>query len=636
MYIVRRSVHNPILSPAIEHAWEMVAFNPCPIRKDGELHLVYRAQSRPDPLLNNIGISTVAITRNTDAGFSPSEQFVAPSEEWDRYGCEDPRAVYFEGKYYIFYTALGGIPFSKDNIKVACAVSNDLASITEKHLVTPFNAKAMSLFPERVNGKIAVLFSYHTDDPPSRMAIALFDSIEDLWNHDKWREWEQSGGKSISAKRRDEDHTEVGAPPLKTDAGWLILYSYMRNYYSGGTRSFGIEALLLDLNDPTKVLGRTDNPILIPEEAYELFGMVPDVVFPTGAEIRADTLDIYYGAADTVCAKASLHLPHLLAAMKPGSRNRLLTRAHENPILSPNKEHEWESRLVFNPGAIKIGESFFLLYRAMSSDNTSVIGLAESTDGIHFRRDTEPCYVPRADFELKKGSPTGNSGCEDARVSEIEGRIYITYTAYNGVQAPQVAVSSITIDDFVSKEWSRWSMPVLATPNGVDEKDACIVPKKFGSDYLFMHRISGRICADRIPDLSFSHPVNRCFDIMSARRGTWESEKVGIAGVPIETKKGWLMIYHAVSVSKEYALGIALLDKDDPTTVLARAVEPVMVAETGYEKNGEIPNVVFCNGSIVDGDSLYVYYGGADSVIGVATTSLSRLLEILSPPLHTR
>lgn len=631
MYIVRRDLQNPIISPDIEKPWEMAAFNPCPIRKDGVLHVVYRAQGRPDPLLNNVGVSTVGHATEMTGVFSGGTQLIVPSEPWDAFGCEDPRVTYFEGRYYIFYTALGGIPFGPQNIKIGCAVSDDLTHIVEKHLVTPFNSKAMALFPERVNGKIAVLLTAHTDEPPGRFGIALADSIEQLWEPSFWHAWHDDNFEKrlLHIRRHPEDQMEVGAPPVLTDLGWLVMYSYISDYYTRG-RTFGIEALLLDRSDPYRVIGRTHNPILVPEEAYELYGMVPDVVFPSGATVESDTLTLYYGAADTVCARAQLSVSHLLRSMMQEKTAAVAERVAENPILVP-QGNTWEARAVFNPGAIALDGHIHLLYRAMSADNTSVFGYAESTDGIHFARSPEPAYVPRADFEMKRGASDGNSGCEDPRLSIIGERVYMCYTAYNGVSAPAVAVSSISVQNFLDKKWKEWSMPILISPDGTDDKDACIFPRSIGGKYLFLHRISGRICADYLDDLSFSHRVNRCIDVMGPRKGTWESEKVGIAGVPIETEHGWVMLYHAVSRHGEYAIGAALLSKDDPTVVLARCVEPILTVHTDYERYGEVPNVVFSNGATVHDDTIFVYYGGADKVIAVATVSLARLLDILIP-----
>ena len=105
--------------------------------------------------------------------------------------------------------------------------------------------------------------------------------------------------------------TEVGAPPILTKDGWLLLYSYIRNYH-GGNRIFGIEAVLLDKSDPSKILSRTERPILVPEEEYEQYGRVPNIIFPTGAFVKSDTLFIYYGAADTCLALATAELAELL------------------------------------------------------------------------------------------------------------------------------------------------------------------------------------------------------------------------------------------------------------------------------------------------------------------------------------
>lgn len=637
MYVVHRTSTNPILSPAIEHPGEMIAFNPCPVLHNGVRSIVYRAQGRPDPLLNPpTGISSVRIAREIAHNeYGDPRAFITPSEDWDQFGCEDPRTTFFEGRYYTFYTALSGVPFNASNIKIGCAVSDDMNTIAEKHLVTPFNAKAMGLFPERINGKVTVILSAHTDEPPTHIAIAQADSIEELWSPVFWEKWhaEHYSSHQLPLLRTEADHVEVGAVPLRTEQGWLVIYCYIKDYFAGD-RVFGIEAFLLEINNPLSIIGRTEYPLLVPEEAYEVYGMIPNTIFPSGASIEGDTLHVFYGAADTVCAQASLSLSHLLATMAPGARTRMVVRSSENPILKAKKENSWESKLVFNPGAIDSGGHIHLLYRAMSEDNTSVIGHAVSEDGIHFTRDSESCYVPRADFELKKGSPTGNSGCEDARVTAIDGRIYITYTAYDGVHPPQVAMSSIAEADFNAGRWEKWSMPVLVTPPGVDDKDACILPEKIGDTYMFLHRINGRICADFMPDLTFTHPVNRCVDVMGSRKGTWESEKVGIAGVPVKTEHGWLMVYHAVSKDKHYSIGVALLDKTEPTSVIARGIEPIMVVETEYERNGEIPNVVFSNGHVVRGDTLFIYYGGADSVIGVATCSLSELIQRLTPSLQ--
>ncbi len=638
MYVVKRNPKNPILAPNSEHAWEAKGtFNGCPIKKGDTTYLLYRALGNPDPLSAPSGLSTINIAVSEKGGeFEKRRPFIVPDTEWDKAGCEDPRVTYFEGQYVTFYTALGGYPFNAGNIRVGVALSRDLQTIDEKHLITPFNAKAMMLFPERVNGKITAIVTVHTDEPPARMAVVQCNELEDLWDPTFWEHWHSKlADHAINPLRRDQDHAEGGAPPIKTKDGWLLFYSYAQNYFGGGDRLFTIEAVLLDVKDPRVIVGRTKGPILVPEEMYECQGTVENIVFPSGALLEKDgRLDLYYGAADSVCACASLYLPDLLDVMVHKRRTAFAKRAKNNPLISPDQSHAWEKRATFNTGAIDIDGTPYLLYRAMSEDNTSVLGYARmGKNGLTVKeRLDEPAYLPRADFEQKRGDPHGNSGCEDPRITKIGNTLYLGYTAYDGVHMPRAALASIPVADFLAKQFDKFTMPELITPDSVDDKDMCVLPAKVNGNYYIFHRVGDRICADFRTSLNFAKGrVERCIEIMGPRRGMWDARKVGVAGVPILTKQGWLFIYHGVSVNSTYRLGAALLDKNDPTRVLARAVEPILEPVEKYEREGQIPRVVFSCGAVVRGDSIVMYYGGADSVIGVVTYSLKRILSMLEP-----
>jgi predicted GH43/DUF377 family glycosyl hydrolase len=205
----------------------------------------------------------------------------------------------------------------------------------------------------------------------------------------------------------------------------------------------------------------------------------------------------------------------------------------------------------------------------------------------------------------------------------------MTYTAYDGIHSPKGAVSSIGVDDFVARTFDKWTMPFLLTPDNVDDKDLALLPEKVNGNYLLYHRINGQICADLLPSLTNGKRVSRCIEVMGPRKGMWDSEKVGSAAPPIQIGENWLMIYHGVSRHAIYRLGAALLGPDG-TTVLARTADPVFEPLEKYEKEGEIPNVVFSCGAIVRGDNLLLYYGGADRVIGVATASLSHIIDALT------
>ncbi|MDO8620143.1 MAG: hypothetical protein Q7R64_02235 [bacterium] len=638
MFTIRRSHHNPILIPNREHYWESFAtFNPSPVKRGRSAYVLYRAISAPDVLTTPSQRSIIGRAESLDGKlYDKHKSFIEPKEEWEKFGCEDPRVTHFEGLYYTFYTALSRYPFEADGIKIAVAVSPDVRVVTERHLVTPFNAKAMAMFPERVNGKVTVIFSAHTDKPPAKMVILQTDHVSDLWHKKTWEGFEEKMDScAIDPRRTEYDHVEVGAPPIKTKYGWLFIYSHIQNYFpspNGAPRVFGIEALLLDLNDPRKILGRTRGPIISPEEPYELTGYVPDVVFPSGVSLNGDTLTIFYGAADTTGCRAKVSLTDLISTLNPETSPEWhLKRFSGNPIISPLAEHPFEAQATLNPGAFFLGGKTHLLYRAISADNTSTIGYATSTDGftIDYRHET-PMYVPRAPFELKKIEGR-NSGCEDPRLTLFKDRIYMCYTAFDGIGPPRVAVTSISQKDFLKRNFI-WSKPELISPRDVDDKDACILPEKIGGSYFVLHRIGTDICGDYVSSLDFTKTqINKCIRIMGPRPGAWDSVKVGIAAPPLKTKKGWLLLYHAISkVHHTYRVGAVLLDLKDPTVVLARSSDPIFEPEELYEKIGLVHNVVFPCGMVERDGLLYVYYGGADKVCGVATMNIETLVTALT------
>jgi predicted GH43/DUF377 family glycosyl hydrolase len=643
MFVVKRLKENPILKPDRDHHWEASAtFNLSPIKIGKEVYGLYRAMSSSDHLRTPDQVSTIGIAKSPDgAHFEDRRQFIVPSEDWDKFGCEDPRITYFEGKYYIFYTALSVYPFAPEGIRVAVAISDDLKKVKEKHRVTTFNSKAMTLFPERVGGKVTVIFSAHTDGAAAKMSIAQADKVEDFFSPDFWDDWytKMSQHTMEDLRRIEFDHVEVGATPVKTERGWLLIYSYIENFFpnpSGLRPKFGIEALLLDSDNPLKVIGRTKGPFLVPEESYEISGHVSNIAFPSGAIVDGDTLNIYYGSADTTVSMARVNIHDLVLSIdyKTETEQRF-KRIDGNPVMEPIAEHPWESKAVFNPAAIDLGGKVHILYRAMSEDNTSTIGYASSSDAVTIEdRLPEPIYVPREDFENKK-IDGGNSGCEDPRISKIGDDLYMCYTAFDGVGPPRVAVSSIKEKDFLARKFS-WTKPELITPPGVDDKDTCIFPEKIGGKYFIIHRIGTDICGDYIESLDFKDgAVNKCIRIFGPRPGMWDGTKVGIAGPPVKTEHGWLLLYHAVSeIHHTYRVGAVLLDAEDPTIVLSRSADSIFYPEEKFEKEGIINNVVFPCGMVIRDSIVYIYYGGADKVLGIATMKLEAILDPLVKSIH--
>ncbi len=229
MPLVKRSPENPILLPDPKSAWEAAAaYNPCAVESDGVIHLLYRATGAKQKVGGvDVEVSTIGHATSKDGiNFKGREQLFAPQYDWERYGCEDPRATTFEGKHYIFYTAVR--EFSADGIKVAVAITKDCKKIDEKHLVTPFNAKAMALFPERVNGKIAAVLTVNTDRPPAKICLALFDRIEDLWSEEYWNKWYADWKSHVIAidQNDEKDQIEVGST-RREDQGRLAYVLFL-------------------------------------------------------------------------------------------------------------------------------------------------------------------------------------------------------------------------------------------------------------------------------------------------------------------------------------------------------------------------------------------------------------------------
>ncbi len=294
-----------------------------------------------------------------------------------------------------------------------------------------------------------------------------------------------------------------------------------------------------------------------------------------------------------------------------------MKRYPHNPILEPIGTHAWESRLVFNAAAFAANNRVHILYRAMGDDNISRIGLASSSDGYNIdERLPLPVFNPSNDAE--------KDGCEDPRLTLFDDTLVMAYTAY-GIHSQhsvyQIGLTSIRKDDFLARRW-QWDERLLAFP-GIHNKDAVLFPEKFKGDYVMFHRIEPDVCIARSDDLRRWYGLKF---VMGPRERGWDSWKVGAAGPPILINEGWLLIYHGVSAEKVYSLGVALLDKNNPEQVIYRSEEPILTPTENYERFGKVPNVVFSCGQVMMDDQLLIYYGGADTVLSVATCELGELL----------
>lgn len=285
-----------------------------------------------------------------------------------------------------------------------------------------------------------------------------------------------------------------------------------------------------------------------------------------------------------------------------------LQRHPASPILKPNPLNEWEALNVFNCGVVHHNELFHMFYRAQGVDYVSRIGYALSRDGVHFNRLQQPLLSPQDEWETR--------GVEDPRITYLadEGRFVMAYTAYSprGV-TPMFAESTNLIT------WRR--LGPLVT--GEDNKDHVLFPHRIGGRYVTLHRRPPSIWLASSQDLVHWGGFKM---VMGPRPGNWDGNRVGAGGVPIPTEHGWLVLYHGYDDEIVYRFGVCLLDLDDPTRVLSRPEGFLLEPQEVWELKGDVPRAIFSAANPVVEGTVYVYYGGADRVVGLATCQLDALL----------
>ena len=449
------------------------------------------------------------------------------------------------------------------------------------------------------------------------------------------------------------DPTPIIAPP-REDANsiWLgiagvhltnegILLSFYTKTVVAGHELFHLSNVLLDSSDPSSAL---DDPKAIWRQPIEWLGKT---IQPLGVVYFQNRLFSYW-VTDGVDIHAVAHTPAHKTFDRYATKvaNIVLRKHHTNPILTPLEDHPWESFAVFNPAALHARGKTHIVYRAVGENMMSVLGYAESDDGVHIsRRFDAPMLVPRAPFEgLVDGtsydhdspyiSGIGWGGTEDPRLTYIEEdhKIYLTYVAFDGWSPPRVAFSSIHDEDFFNHNWDKWSYPVLISKPGMVNKNATVLPKKVNGKYVFFHRVFPNILVDYLDSLDELGHKGKYLEghhIIPPRPNAWDSRKVGIGPTPVETPLGWLVIYHAVDdrQDNQYKMGAMILDKEDPTKVLYRTSSPILEPTEWYENQGFKSGVAYPCGATIVNNTLNVYYGGADTVVCVAQAPLDEFLD---------
>lgn len=327
-----------------------------------------------------------------------------------------------------------------------------------------------------------------------------------------------------------------------------------------------------------------------------------------------------------------------------------LQKYENNPILSPVKESPWESLYTCNPGAWYENGKFYLLYRAAGNDVEHYIhlGLAESTDGFNFKR--------VSDTPVLSPSPDGpDAGCvEDPRIIKMGDVFYITY-AYRPYPPGQYwkpekdKVLTYDIPDnaplglknnltnsglLMSRDLKTYKRLGRITKSYLDDRDVILFPEKVNGKYVLIHRPMqwvGKEYGCDYPSIwiKYSDDILEWEEeshLLMKAEFDWE-KKIGGSTPPLKTEEGWLLLYHGVDSEGIYRVGVALLDLDNPSKVIARSPNYIMEPEYDYELNGFYKGCVFPTGNVIVGDTLYVYYGSADKYCCVATCSVKELLD---------
>jgi beta-1,2-mannobiose phosphorylase / 1,2-beta-oligomannan phosphorylase len=300
----------------------------------------------------------------------------------------------------------------------------------------------------------------------------------------------------------------------------------------------------------------------------------------------------------------------------------LFTRHRGNPLLTPER-WPYSINTVMNAAATRVGDETVLLCRVEDRRGFSHLTCARSPDGAsNWVVDDHPALAYDGAHAEEEW------GLEDPRVTFVEelGRWIVTYTAF-GREGPGVSLAQT--EDF--KTFERLGM--VMSP---EDKNAALLPRRIAGDWVLFHRPTSAQGADvwmsRSSDLKSWHSPER---VLGRRQGGWwDSARVGMGPPPLETEHGWLVVYHGVRQTVAgglYRAGLALLDLEEPARVLRRSEEWVLGPNADYEVSGDVPNVVFPCGLVHDAesDTLFLYYGAADTRIGLATANCSDVIDYL-------
>jgi len=331
-------------------------------------------------------------------------------------------------------------------------------------------------------------------------------------------------------------------------------------------------------------------------------------------------------------------------------------------IILSKTELEFENEGVLNPAVIRVGDSVYIFYRAVQLWNQSTIGYCRLDGPLNIaERWEKPFMIPEFDYE--------SQGIEDPRITKIGDTYYMSYTGYDGINARGALATS---KDLIHFEKQGLIVPPISYAHFVYlvesagkvnenyyhnhkfyyqesdpeekillwDKNVVFFPRRIKGNLVFLHRIrpgiqlvSVKEIADLTPEFWNDYFLNFQDHIVMDPIYEHESDYIGSGCPPIETEHGWLLIYHGVQDTNEgliySASAASLLDLDDPRKEVARLSYPLFSPEYEWEKEGDVNNVCFPTGTALFGDTLFIYYGAADSHIACASLKLSALVAEL-------
>jgi len=320
--LLRRFIGNPLLYPNPRNWLEASAvFNPSVTVFDGRVVMLYRALSKDIPRspYESIRISTIFYAESHDGySFEGRRMLLGPELPWESHSVEDPRITEVNGVYYITYTAVASIPPRPDTVHLALAVTEDFRRVSKVGLICPYNSKAGFVFPRKYDGRYVLALTLNPDLPPSRVVLVHFDKLSDLLDREFW-EVALGEARVVLQGTPARPFVEVGTPPLGLDSYWLLFLPDIA-YEEGHFREFRATAMLLDKDDPARVVAKSEKPLLSPTLEYELTFSEPlrGVVFPSGVARFGDKVLLYYGAADRYVAVAEVDVESLVRHLLRG------------------------------------------------------------------------------------------------------------------------------------------------------------------------------------------------------------------------------------------------------------------------------------------------------------------------------